>query len=253
LALVLTVVAAMKKDLRWLLILAWPFATMAVWVLTGAFYQQKAFRILVTTLGTLVVIVGLYYLNVWLRPTPENTATSLSVSESQKIKQEPLSLKGLFLTDFGPNVNRARLDDRTLTIGSKTHRFPEVTMTFTAQLWIDLHEGTEFLGFYIPVQDRDPDQASKKTVRLCKYLPDQFPALLTMLRSLQITAPNLRGSTVKSTDLPLSRRAYIYHEDSISPQDLGNLVREYEARQLLIEFRGSEYLATQQLLQAARH
>jgi hypothetical protein len=162
----------------------------------------------------------------------------------------PLTLKGLFLTDFGANVNRSRLDNTTLTVGSKTDKFPEATMTFTPQLWIDLHEGIEILGFYIPIQDKDPDEASQRTVRLCKYLPDQFPALLKRLKGLQVSVPVSRGSMVKSTDLPLSRRIYIYHEDFISPQDLGDLVREYEARQLSVEFRGQDYLATQELLRA---
>jgi hypothetical protein len=159
-----------------------------------------------------------------------------------------LTLKGLFLTDFGPELNRARWDNRTLTIGSKTNKVPEVTLTFTPQLWIDFHEGTEFLGFYIPVQDKDPDEASAKTVRLCKYLPEQFPEILKMLQSLEVTKPNSRGSTVRSADLPLSRRVYVYHEDFISPPDLGDLVREFEARQWVIEFRGRDYLATQELL-----
>jgi hypothetical protein len=169
---------------------------------------------------------------------------------TKHLSQERLTLKQLFLSDFGSHINRSRWDDRTLTVGSKSNKFPEVVLKFTPQLYLDLDEGTQFLGFYIPVQDRDPDEASKRTAMLCRHLPTQFPALLKMLHGLEAIEPNARGSTVRSSELPLSRRVYIYHEDFISPQDLGDLVREYEARQLLPEFRGTEYLASQELLRA---
>jgi hypothetical protein len=155
-------------------------------------------------------------------------------------KQEPLTLKGLFLTDFGPNLYRNRWDDRTLTIGSKSNKFPEVTVKFTPQLWIDVHEGTKFLGFYIPNQASDPEEAERKTVLLCKYLPGKFAELLKMLEGLQVYEPKTTGSTIRQSDLPLSRQVYIYHEDPIFPPDMGDLIREYEARQILVEFRGSD-------------
>jgi hypothetical protein len=217
------------------------FATVMVLV---AITNPMKFDMSQRVAGTLALIFAAYFVAHTIhkeRAEPRETHI-----EQQHI--EPLTLKGLFLTDFGPQLNRARWDDRSLTIGSKTNAFPEMTMTFTPQLWMNLHEGSEFLGFYIPIQDKDPDEASKKTVRLCHYLPDQFPAILKMLQSLEISVPNTKGSMVKSTDLSLSRRVYIYHEDFISPPDLGDLVREYEARQWVVEFRGHEYLSTQELL-----
>jgi hypothetical protein len=175
-----------------------------------------------------------------ITPTPPPAARSSS--------QEHLTLKQLFLTDFSPHLSRSRLDDSTLTIGSKSNKFPEITLKFTPQLYIDMDEGTQFLGFYIPVQDRDPEAASKKTVLLCRNFPDKLADLLKRLQGIQAIEPTPRGSLRKSTELPLSRQIYIYHDDFISPQDTGDLVREYESRQLLVEFRGSEYLAAQELL-----
>jgi hypothetical protein len=165
-------------------------------------------------------------------------------------KLPQLSLKGLFLSDFGPHVNCARWDDRSLTIGSRTHKFPDLTLTFTPQLCTDSNAGTKFLGFYVPRQDDDPDNASEKTVTLCKQLPYKFPDLVSMLETLTVEKPSTNGSTIRSDQLPLSPRVYIYHEDFISPPDLGDLVREYESQHLLVEFRGREYLATQELLRA---
>jgi len=166
---------------------------------------------------------------------------------TRPLSQEHLTLKQLFLTDFKVFANNT---ETTLTIGSKSHKFPEVTLKFTAQLWMDLREGTEILGFYIPIQDKDPEESSKRTVRLCRILPDNFPQILKQLRGMEVSVSNDRGSMLKSTDLTLSRRVYIYHEDSMSPQDTGDLVREYETRQFLLEFRGSEYRAKQELLRA---
>ena len=164
-------------------------------------------------------------------------------------KLTPLTLKQLFDTDFHGRMS-ANEGNFPLTIGSKSGKFPETTYTFTTRIYFDMEEGTQFFAFYIPSQDRDPEQASKKTVELCKKLPFQFPELYTRLHGLEEIEPTTRGSTLKSSELPLSRRVFIYHEDFISPPDLGDLVREYEARQLLPEFRGDDYLGSQELLRA---
>lgn len=162
-------------------------------------------------------------------------------------QQEPLTLKHLFQNDFKVFANEY---ESSLTIGSKTQRFPETTLKFSSRLWMDLREGTEILAFYIPIQDSDPNQDSKKSVLLCRSLPSNFSAIVKHLEGMQISASNERGSMLKSTDLTLSRRIYIYHEAFMSPQDTGDLVREYETLQWLPEFRGSEYRSKQELLRA---
>jgi hypothetical protein len=168
--------------------------------------------------------------------------------DATKPQNSQITLKQLFLTDFGPHLNRSRWDDRTLTVGGRTNKFPSQTMTFTPQLWIDFHGGNKFLGFYIPIQDKDPEKSSGKTVLLCKYLPDQVPAVIQMLSSLHVTMPQSRGSTVSTDNLILSKKLYIYHEDFIDPKDLGDLVRLFEAKQFLVEFRGQEYLSSRRIV-----
>jgi len=81
-AIVFTVVAAMKKDLRWMLILAWPFAVIALWTVTAAFRYRKV-RVLLTVTTAILVAFGLYRLNVWLRPIPELSKPSLSVAPAK--------------------------------------------------------------------------------------------------------------------------------------------------------------------------
>ena len=63
----LTVIAAMKKDLRWMLILAWPCFTMTLWKITAALAVRRT-RKIVTAAGTVVIAAGLFGLNMWLRP-----------------------------------------------------------------------------------------------------------------------------------------------------------------------------------------
>ena len=71
-AIVLTVIAAMKKDLRWMLILAWPCFTMTLWKMTSILAVKRSRKIL-TGIGTVFIAAGLYGLNVWLRPSPSPT------------------------------------------------------------------------------------------------------------------------------------------------------------------------------------
>jgi hypothetical protein len=156
------------------------------------------------------------------------------------------TLKDLFLTDFDPTLFRSK-KEATLTLVSRSNKFSEQTLPFTGQLYINMREGSKFLGFYVPVQSNDPDEASSRTLSLCKALPLQLPRILQELESLQLTIPSASGSTVRSNDLLLSGRIYIYHEDFIPPPDLGDLVRQYEGMKLSVEFRGTDYLQVQRL------
>jgi hypothetical protein len=87
LAIVFTVVAAMKKDLRWMLILAWPFAVITLWTITAAF-RYKTVRVLLTAIIAILVAFGLYRLNVWLRPIPELSKLSLSIAPAKSPSNE---------------------------------------------------------------------------------------------------------------------------------------------------------------------
>lgn len=83
---VLTVVAAMTKDLRWLLILACPFACVAVWEFVTYFVKSKRRRIAITTVAAIVIVALLYGLNVKLKPP-------LQVAPSQSVDTRPEEVK----------------------------------------------------------------------------------------------------------------------------------------------------------------
>ena len=74
-AIVLTVVAAMMKDLRWLLIIAWPFACLAAWEFGGYFPRLKARRKAVTLVVGVMAAVLLLGLDIKL-PAPKETASA---------------------------------------------------------------------------------------------------------------------------------------------------------------------------------
>src|SRR6266403_718766 len=65
---ILTVVAAMTKDLRWLLIIAWPFSWIAVWEFVTYFPRLKAKRTIITICAAIVFAASLYLLNLKLKP-----------------------------------------------------------------------------------------------------------------------------------------------------------------------------------------
>ena len=64
-ALVLTVVGAMKHDLRWLLIGAWPLAVFGISTMAKT---AGRWRWLLTTIFAIVIAAGLLALNHWLKP-----------------------------------------------------------------------------------------------------------------------------------------------------------------------------------------
>src|SRR5262249_18595375 len=65
---VVRVVAAMIKDLRWLLVLAWPFIGLAVWEFSRTWSSPLVTKWL-TGVGTLITGFGLLVLYIWLVPS----------------------------------------------------------------------------------------------------------------------------------------------------------------------------------------
>ena len=123
------------------------------------------------TLGIAIIAGSLFVAGILYKHNQTKTGSTKPPPVADT--QEAVILKSLFLNDFGPQLNRAR-DETSLTIGCKTNKFPEMTLPFTAQLYLDFHEGTQFLGFYTPVQDKGPGEASRTTVLLCRIFLTTF-------------------------------------------------------------------------------
>jgi hypothetical protein len=78
-AVTLTVVAAMKHDLRWLLLLAWPFGVLAVWVLLSGLHWRRSLVFVGALLCPSIILAGT---NIWL--------TQYSMKEDNSLKEKPI-------------------------------------------------------------------------------------------------------------------------------------------------------------------
>lgn len=85
-AIVLTVVAAMKHDLRWLLWLAWPSFVFAFWTIIKCVNRVWVRRVAV---GACVVVVGtgLYRMDVWLRIPEASSPDALFQAQLSELEQ----------------------------------------------------------------------------------------------------------------------------------------------------------------------
>jgi hypothetical protein len=185
--------------------------------------------------------------------TPPTEATSKNLPKPPKAKteQEPLTLKGLFLSEFSrPDINSNGAED---TLIFRQPPQPDVPLNFSAKLWMDMNAKSEFLTFYIPSQDQDPEKAESKTFLLGALLVTHLEKILVNLHGLQFYdyTPG-EGKMRKSTELVFTRRVIIYHEDFLSPQDIANLDGSYASKNLSVEFRDYKYLAEQNLWRALR-
>jgi hypothetical protein len=67
-ALILTAVAFLARDLHWLLIVAWPFACLAVWSLVRSVFATRGEVLFASVTSSLVVGFALAYLHSFMRP-----------------------------------------------------------------------------------------------------------------------------------------------------------------------------------------
>ena len=67
-ALILTVVAFLAKDFHWLLIVAWPFACVAVWSLVRSVFATRGEVRLATIMGSVMLGLVLLYLHSFMKP-----------------------------------------------------------------------------------------------------------------------------------------------------------------------------------------
>jgi hypothetical protein len=84
---VLVVAAAMTKDLRGLLILAWPFFCLAAWAIVKGSGVKRLARI--TVVASVIIGASLYGLNRLLAPTPERQTFSNADSGGQSNAKPP--------------------------------------------------------------------------------------------------------------------------------------------------------------------
>lgn len=88
---ILAVIAAMVKDVRWLLIFAWPFLALGVWGFCRGRFSTLIRRSVITS-GSVLIAAGLVWLYVAL-PHPENPpGTPMPKNTPNKAAREPLPI-----------------------------------------------------------------------------------------------------------------------------------------------------------------
>ena len=86
--------AYLGKDLRWLLIVAWPAAAIAVWALAKSLYSARSEVKLFTALGSLLAGAALLYVNSFLKPVTLLPSSEQARLEIRSIGAVPTSRFG---------------------------------------------------------------------------------------------------------------------------------------------------------------
>jgi hypothetical protein len=90
----LAAIAFLGKDLRWLLILAWPAAATAVWALARSLYSARGEVKLFTALGSLLAGASLLYVNSFIKPVTLLPSSEQARLEIRSIVAVPTSRFG---------------------------------------------------------------------------------------------------------------------------------------------------------------
>jgi hypothetical protein len=92
-AIVIAVVVAMIKDVRWLLFVAWPFATIAVLEFARTWSSPKRIR-WITAVGGIASAVGLVGLYLWLAPESSRAPSAQSGPQAAALSGTPKGPEG---------------------------------------------------------------------------------------------------------------------------------------------------------------
>lgn len=183
---------------------------------------------LMTLAGVLffVGLVGFLQINV----TPSSKQAD---SPSGAGLNPALTLAQLFHADFS-DTSRYEIG---VTISVPGHQPAEVR----AKRFINFSSRSKFLGFYIP--------SSPSTYDVAAYLADGYKESLQHMDDTFKVNGQVMGEQgrTSSDDLIFVGRIFIYHEDYLSPQQVGSLIGLYESKKLDLKMRSQEYVINRNL------
>jgi len=141
-----------------------------------------------------------------------------------------INLRDLFFSDFDTTV-RCHSDVTMLVDG--------VNVTLIAQAYFDFNAKSVFIGFFIPSSVRN-------TYQVCSYLSTLDHAGSIKHMGVK-TSGGSPGQMTDQDDLVFTGRIYIYHEEDLSIEQRAMIIKLYRARNLDVQFRGSDYLVLRSL------
>jgi len=111
------------------------------------------------------------------------------------------------------------------------------TINITAKLYFDFMAKSKFMSFYIP--------RSPHTYQSCYNLVDNYETIMQDIELGGEVLGGLANEQTSSRELIFSGRIYIYHEDTLSLQQLTTLGGLYQSKGLSVVFRGPGFLIPQ--------
>lgn len=143
------------------------------------------------------------------------------------------TLKDLFKNDF-PNL--LKVENKSIVKAIKSGQSVEVVN----KVYSDDSAGTKFIAFLVP--------SSPETFGICSFLPAQVqPALDSLSKGIKVKSKNPGEPMIDHEAFPFSGRVFVYHEDYLSPKQIGQLTDQFEMQHFQVQFRGPDYQQVQLL------
>jgi hypothetical protein len=142
--------------------------------------------------------------------------------------QPPVSLLELYVTDHGDNYFGLRAaKEISVADGS--------TIKMFATKHYDHVSNSYFVSIYVP--------RTKYYKDICNIIPIDFPnrvlkAFMDVVIDTRIPGDS---STMSDNDLQFAGRVYLYVDDDVTPDEIGEFYKKYRQNGLYMEFRGYEY------------
>ncbi len=270
----------MKHDLRWLLVVAWPFGAVAVWALVKE-VKRRGLRRFCFVLGVILIGFSLLGLNIWLNPNSQNPEPSSNIAGTENEQSKPQlpnipDLHKLFDNDFSTlmRVTTDRMIEISLNNETGTPSFinegqgniitrgppPSPHLLFDIRIKKALPLNTQRSGpgvtkVTLYEQEYQDYQSKSKFIgyyisaspyayNICEFLSTFYKITMDDFDSIaEIRFGRSTESTLtSSSELAFTGRVYIYYEGIFTLQELAAIERLYQCKGLSVVLRGSAYL-----------
>jgi len=159
-----------------------------------------------------------------------------------KAEEKPgarLTLELLFTNDF-PNTMKATTPTPFVTFNWKNDGS---STAIKAQSYWDVGARAQFVGFFIP--------SSSHTYEICRALSEDINRFLKQMSKVNISVRTPDQSQLLN-EIKFTGRVFLYHESDMTIKERAAIIDYYKAKQLDVEFMGSQYLLNMQIQQGRR-
>src|SRR5271165_644603 len=146
-------------------------------------------------------------------------------------EKTPLSLLEVYVTDTFPSTLPIRED---LLIDSK---LSPLHLTILVTKYYEFTANSYYYSMYIP--------RSQYTYDLCTDLATNFSKRVSERFSWLQTSSRIPGdsSTMEESEMVFTGRVYLYTQDDLPPDKIGELYKVYKQHNFYLQYKGMEYLS----------